>query len=463
MADTPLSTGIGQGSAQVWQSNLTNQAFNDVVRQQRLDNAAEAEAARRQAAIDAKNAENKRRFMKNELDGIVPDLGKIWESRDGDYIRNEANQGFMELIQEPGFTEALFNNDPDAMSKLQLFKSDIAGMVNKSIQDKTRAKDWNDVVDPYMAASNNGLPYEDQRYYAEDLDRLATGFNTPLGDLSAPIERTDSLTGWEDFYSTSRDNYAKRNRGERTYQNPVTRIITKTSGTQRPDKDRWGDVDTFWDQLNNKRDAFARLGIPWTSTGDVPEGYEDIWDNFRQERFEETFYDDRDRSVTGVIDIDEGSQEEVDAYNRIDEMTQALQKASAPKVSVNQDLSSPAYTPFHFKSGTEKGQTTYGNHFEEGEVFGGHFIVEPPTDELKNMISVMERSPRVRRIELVTSGKGHNFAVIDSQGNASLVEPAEYATIAGMLADGEGIEGWSLEKQDAMNKGQSDLAPIKFN
>jgi len=464
MADTPLSTGIGQGSAQVWQSNLTNQAFNDVVRQQRLDNAAEAEAARRQAAIDAKNASDKRKFIKNELDGIVPDLGKIWEARDGDYIRNESNRKFKELFSQPGFAESLFNNDPDAISKKELFKSEIASLINKSIQDKEKVKrlKLDQVIDPYLAAREEGIFYEDQRYYPEDIERISTGYMSPLGDIDAIIERTDSDAGWKQFAKAGVDSYANRNKKERTYQNPVTGIETRTSGTQRPYEDREGDFEEYFKNPSARRDAFYKLGIPWTSTGDVPEEYNSVWNDFKSKKLEDTFYDDRERSTTGVID-DEGISEDdraflMDKLSILDGFTKDdLKEGDRASSAAGIDLQES--TP-----GTYLGDPAKYKHGE----FRNYKLKSSKNPGFRELESALSSHPDHELVVLAESPQGTlGFLFTDKSGNASkFIDVNDSDALASVLVGGDEFKtrkDWGLVGGRSAEQVQSSGVGSKWN
>lgn len=484
MADNPVSTGIGTGAAQVWQTNATNQAFNKLLENKRLDEAAKnkkaAEEAKLKSAADAKKSE----FIRNELKDYDPDMSKIFEAKDGDFLREEVNGGFIAMMSEPGFGKKLYDGDREAWGKFKEFKTNASASIIKSAKAKEDAKPYIDLVTRYRQAKEDGVMYEDPNFYMDDIERVDASMREPGTEIYVPTVKVDAIGNWHEYIK--KENAAFDSRHARS----VTHIKEDGSsyaghGSNRSDEEIEEITANFWGEKKNARRMYHDLGIDFDKySAGMAEGDPDQKkiDDFIDAREAEAIHDAK-RTTVKDAPIKEtpeaGSQEEFDAYNRIDEMAKVLQtipqlggeiihQFKQKEGKSGKYKSSPEYNRFSYKSSGE----TY-NHFDSSGVLSDYVLLEPskipvPSGgvSVENILSVMERSPNVRIASLVLSEesiknkefKGYSIAIVDSKGNASVISPSDYTSVAGTLADGEKITDWSLEKQDKMNKGK-----ITFN
>jgi hypothetical protein len=451
---TPASLGVS--TAQLWDTTAVNESFKTILANKRQDDQAAAERERQDQLLADKKHDAQQKWIRDELMGYDPDMSNIWESRDGNHLRELANEGFADLLADPGMGEKLYNNDPAAITKLKQFKANIAGRIQKSAEDKVKAAPYIDLMDKYTNAKKAGEVYEDPNYYGNDLDDMSAAFFTPGADIYAPIEKADAMGSWNDYVKEQNAAFKNRDQSVSDHTNPTTGLSYKSSGGKRSEDEISDMIDYHWQQAPNARWMYDQLGIDFNkfNKGDAlsPEEQKAI-DDFTSDRKREASLDTTESISRGVIkQAPKTKEEEVAAYNRINEMTQVLQNVEiAPGqfefMKYTKDEKDPVYEEFGYKSGSD-----WHNHFDD--VFSDVRIIKSRDEELNNILSILRAGGKAAELVADKSGDDliHKIAFVDDKGNARLIDSGEYSSIASGLASGEGLKNWNMQTQDAMNK-----------
>jgi hypothetical protein len=467
MAETPLSTGIGQGAAQVWQSNLTNQAFQDLVKQKRLDDAAQAERERQDQLIADKRAEERRKLIYAELKDAIPDMSKIWEFRDGGELRAYSQKKFNELMSDPNFAKNLISMEDEgkAFGQLKAVKAELASMINKSIQDKAdvKASGNEDIADQYLAAKNNGEDFYSDKWDEDTVGDYATFITTPLGggmDVRVPglIEKVDVESAWMDYVKAENEFNKQQYLGKAYDKTDAEGAKLRVSGWRRDDDYRQGMLDEFFEQDKFKKAAFKKLGLDWNNRDNLSDPEQKVWTDYLKDKYDRDTALDFKNIAEAEAPIKKGTEEEQLAYNRIDEMTKVLQTQGG---TVVRDANAPEYQAYTYD---DDGKVM--SDFYEGGLLEGYAIYVPKTDQGKNVLSVLSsgkyKGKDVKAANLVqpTTGGGQKAYAILTDDGVDLVSTDDYAALAKVLSYSEGVKNWSLQNQDAMNKTKSGAGSV---
>lgn len=303
MAKTPASLGIS--TAQLWDTSATRNAFDTLVQNKRLDDQAAAERERQDALLAKKEDAERRKYIRDELLGYTPDMSNIWESRDGQFLREKAASEMQELFSEPGFGEKLYNADPKAVNKWNMFKMDMAGNIKKSADDKVKAAPYVKLLDRYGRAVENNEEYDDPNYYTGDLSEMYAQYKTPMGDIHDLIEKTDAMGSWNSYILEQNRLFDQRDQSSSTHQNKTTGRTYSRSGGVRTEEEIDDMVKYHWqDQEANARRMYYDLGIDfnkWRNDDALTDEEQKAVDGFIEDRKREAQRDTKKVTSTGVI------------------------------------------------------------------------------------------------------------------------------------------------------------------
>lgn len=261
-----------------WTSNKALDAFQKTT--------AQSEQARsKKEAQEAKAKQASSKLAMQEASNLSGMIGSnIWEERDGDGIRSALDEGMADM---EGLWEAYGKNDPVARKTLHRVKTNIAAMVNKSTQDKTRAGDMEKI------ALNNPMSI-----YPDELASLRASSTEFLSDVGVLNVRPD--------FNKLLDSHINQFISEQESTVKSTNIQDKTTGVtiydkkvKAPEEARKLTVEDFLNKPLMRKEILYELG---GAEGKSPEEKEAMIQEYAKKFiYPRTKVDQRVYSETGGV------------------------------------------------------------------------------------------------------------------------------------------------------------------